>query len=90
LITKESLGLTVQSLILDKENSMLVIPGFKDKDSAVDFNKLVEKMNPASSISKPGKFENVVITNDNLNILYDTKEIDTYMKFYRKNYQIDN
>ena len=86
LISKERLSLTAQSLILDEAKSMILIPGFKDKKSAVDFNKIVDKVNPASILGSPGKSENIVITVENFNILFRTKEIDTYMNFYRKNY----
>ena len=88
LISKEGLSLTAQSLILDQDKSMILVPGFKDKESAMDFNKKVNKIDPNSVLESLGNTENIVITVDNFNILFRTKEIDTYMKFYRKNYQI--
>lgn len=90
LISKEGLSLTAQSLILDDAKSMILIPDFKDKKSAMEFNNIVDKIDPSSILVSPGKSENIVITVDNFNILYQTKEIDTYMKFYRKNYQIND
>jgi hypothetical protein len=90
LISKEGLSLTAQSLILDEDKTMILVPGFKDRKSAMNFNKIVDKVDPASVLESSGKSENIIITLDNFNILFRTKEIDTYMKFYRKNYQIND
>lgn len=86
LIADDSL-LKIGNLILDEKNSLILISEFSDKQSAVDFNKKVEAEKPAEKINKTGKFYNFVITKDNFNILYQTRELDTYLKFYRKNYQ---
>ncbi|MEO9966166.1 MAG: methyltransferase [Reichenbachiella sp.] len=79
--------LKIGNLILDETNSMILISEFELRKTAEDFNQLVEAENPAEKINKTGKFFNFVITKDNFNILYQTKELDTYLKFYRKNYQ---
>lgn len=86
LIT-ESSPLKIGNLILDEQYSMILISEFSDKEIAINFNKEVETEKPAEKINKTGKFYNFVITKDNFNILYQTKELDTYLKFYRKNYQ---
>lgn len=83
----EGSTLKIGNLILDDKRSMILISEFADKTSAVEFNKKVEAENPAEKINKTGKFYNFVITKDNFNILYQTKELDTYLVFYRKNYQ---
>lgn len=75
------------NLILDENHSMILISSFEDKTSAVAFNLRVIQENPAEKINKTGKFSNFVITKDNFNILYQTKELDTYLRFYRKTYQ---
>lgn len=86
LIPQES-ALKIGNLILDENRSMVLISEFTDRQSAVDFNSEVDIEKPAEKINKTGKFSNFVITKDNFNILYQTKELDTYLKFYRKNYQ---
>lgn len=78
--------LTVQSLILDGKNSMILVQEFGDKASALEFNSLVEAENMERTIQTTGKLQRFVITKENFDILYDTKELDTYLKFYRKNY----
>lgn len=80
-------SLKTGNLLLDEIHSMILISEFPDKDSAISFNAKVEQENPAEKINKTGKFSNFVITKDNFNILYQTKELDTYLRFYRKTYQ---
>lgn len=86
LISEDS-SLKIGNLILDGKHSMVLISEFLDKQSANEFNTKVEAEKPAEKINKTGKFSNFVITKDNFNILYQTKELETYLKFYRKNYQ---
>lgn len=86
LIPEDS-PLKIGNLILDEKKSMVLISEFLNKQSAIDFNSKVETEKPSEKINKTGKFSNFVITKDNFNILYQTKELETYLKFYRKNYQ---
>jgi len=79
-------SLKVGNLLLDASYSMILISEFDTKQKAEIFNKLMESENPAEKINKTGKFYNFVITKDNFNILYQTKELDAYLKFYRRNY----
>ncbi|MEQ6118542.1 methyltransferase [Reichenbachiella sp. MALMAid0571] len=86
LIAQHELNLSVQSLILDGKNSMILIQEFKDKEAAMTFDQLVKKVNPEDQIKKSGIFHDFIITKDNFDILYNTKELDSYLTFYRKNY----
>lgn len=86
LIPEDS-PLKIGNLILDEKRSIILISEFADKASAIAFNEKVETEKPSEKINKSGKFSNFVITKDNFNILYQTRELDTYLKFYRKNYQ---
>ncbi|UXX80149.1 methyltransferase [Reichenbachiella carrageenanivorans] len=86
LIPEES-SLKIGNLLLDEKHSIILISEFADKASAIAFNEKVETEKPSEKINKSGKFSNFVITKDNFNILYQTRELDTYLKFYRKNYQ---
>jgi len=86
LIAQNELNLSVQSLILDGKNSMILIQEFKDKEAALAFDQLVKKVNPEGQIKKAGIFYDFIITKDNFDILYNTKELDSYLTFYRKNY----
>jgi hypothetical protein len=78
--------LSIGNLILDKKHSLILISEFDTKEAAVSFNKMVDEENPSEKINETGKFYNFVITKDNFNIFYQTQELDSYLKFYRKNY----
>ncbi|MFY0626527.1 MAG: hypothetical protein JXR07_09540 [Reichenbachiella sp.] len=79
-------GLEIGNMVLDKTNSLILITEFKNKSDAVAFNAKIEAENPSEKINKSGKFYNFVITKENFDIFYQTKELDTYLKFYRKIY----
>ncbi|MGL1888244.1 MAG: hypothetical protein OCD76_17140 [Reichenbachiella sp.] len=84
----EEEGLKVGNLLLDDYYSMVMISEFRDKKSAEAFNQKIETDKPDEKIKKSGKFYNFVITQDNFNIFYQTKELENYLKFYRKNYLV--
>ena len=65
---------------------MILIQEFKDKEAAKVFDELVKKENLEDQIKKSGIFYDFIITKDNFDILYNTKELDSYLTFYRKNY----
>lgn len=79
-------NLKVGNLILDGEQSMILISEFPNRESAQDFDQIIIDENPADELNKTSKFYNFVITKENFNIFYETKELDTYLRFYRKNY----
>lgn len=79
-------GLEIGNMLLDKEHSLVLISEFSSQEQAIQFNERIEAENPAEKINKTGKFYNFVITKQNFDVFYQTKEIDTYLKFYRKNY----
>ena len=86
LINSSNLPLEFGNLILDEKNSMILIQMFENKETALSFGQMVQSKNPKEALNKAGKFYNFVITKDNFDILYNTKELDSYMKFYKKNY----
>lgn len=86
LLTEED-NLNIGNLILDQTHSMILISEFETKELSEAFNTKVESENTEEKINKSGVFSNFVITKENFNILYQTRELDTYLKFYRKHYQ---
>lgn len=87
-LLKEGDNLHVGNLVLDKDYSMILIEEFTDRQSAEQFNARIASENPSEKINKTGKFYNFVITKENFDIFYQTKELETYLTFYRKNYQL--
>lgn len=88
-ILKDHDDLKFSGLILNKDFSMILISEFDSKSKALEFNQKVSSENLNEKIKKSEKFYNFVITKENFEILYKTKELDTYLKFYRKNYPQD-
>ena len=80
--------LEIGLLVFDKEHSMVLISEFENKESAVAFNNKVNSENPSEKINKSGKFYNFVISQENFDSFYQTKELDTYLNFFRKNYPV--
>ena len=75
IIDNSITGLKVGNLILDDKHSMILISEFTDKESALSFNQIIEDQNPADNLTKTTKFYNFVITKENFNIFYETKEL---------------
>ncbi|MCV9388672.1 type IX secretion system periplasmic lipoprotein PorW/SprE [Reichenbachiella ulvae] len=86
LIEKNQMEVSVGNLILDEKYSLILLSEFANKSDAVEFNEIVDEQKPSEKINKSGKFYNFVITKENFNIFYQTKELDTYLTFYSKNY----
>ncbi|RJE71194.1 hypothetical protein BGP76_08560 [Reichenbachiella sp. MSK19-1] len=83
-----NINVKIGNLILDSKHSMILLSEFPDKKSAVDFNRIITDQKPSEKINKSGKFYNFVITKENFNIFYQTKELDSYLTFYSKNYPV--
>lgn len=87
LESKNLRNLKTGNLILSEDNSMVFIDSFPGKGTAfnffTDFNKEVSLRDKF----KGKKFSIFVITEDNFDIFYRTKDIDTYLNFFQKNYQ---
>ena len=85
-IDENKLSLKSGNLLLSDEYSMAVIDNIEDKGSAsrilTSFN---EQMTPVQSFKGEKHFV-FIITEGNFDILYRTKDIETYQAFFEKNY----
>ncbi len=77
--------LTTANLILDVDNSIVMVNEFATKDEAMEFysgfkESGIEEKFPTT------EFSTFVITKDNFKIFYETKELDSYIKFFVDNY----
>jgi tetratricopeptide (TPR) repeat protein len=75
------------NLILDQEKSMLLVNDFPGKGSAIGFSKMFNDNVALSDTFKGEKIEVFVITEDNFDIFYKTKDISAYLNFFEKHYQ---
>lgn len=66
-------------LEIDKTRSFIVVKTFKSKDDSLLFYDILKSEQSNENVI-------FVITKLNFEVLYQTKEIDTYFKFFEKNY----
>ncbi len=82
--------LKTANMILTEKKSLIIIEQFSDKKAAMSF---LTKFNGENSPLKDFNsldFSNFVITKDNFDIFYKTKDIDNYLSFFKENYINDN
>lgn len=75
------------NLILDQSKSMILVNDFPGKGTAEGFVKLFSEKISLSDIFKGEKIEVFVITEDNFEVFYKTKDISAYLNFFEKHYQ---
>ncbi len=80
-------GFKTSNLILDEENSMILVNEFDNKENASEFynnfNQNPESVNRLANY----KTTNFVISRENFKTLYSTKGLDYYVNFFKKHYQ---
>lgn len=82
--------LTTANLMLDNGKVMVLVEHFPDMEIAkAYYNKFNSEVSPLNNLPveiKNNVKQNFVITEDNLNILYKTKDIGKYLRFFEKHY----
>ena len=74
------------TLKLDNINGLILVQPFQNQEDALLYYDLFKAENSSSTESTSIKFDTFVITKSNFEILYKTKELNTYKKFYSTNY----
>lgn len=75
------------NLILDQDKSMILVNDFPGKGTAEGFVKLFSEKISLSDLFKGEKIEVFVITEDNFEVFYKTKDVSAYLNFFEKHYQ---
>lgn len=75
------------NLIFDDDHSMVLINEFANKDTAMEYYKKFNSEDSPMNDFSTYNLVNFVISKDNFQILYQTKGIDEYLKFFKKNYR---
>ena len=79
--------LTSKSSVLDKDNKLIMIKSFKNKDLAQDYvTWLSDKLNDIMPGVQPEQYFIGSISSQNYTTLMNTKKIYNYRRFYRLNY----
>lgn len=73
------------NLILNETSTMFLVNWFPGKGTALKFLELYKKENVLSTLN-PETIKVFLITKDNFDILYKTKDPEAYLKFYNSNY----
>ena len=77
--------LTTANLILDASKSIVMVNEFASKQEAMEFYMAFEESSLTDEYPATN-FSSFVITEDNFKIFYETKELDSYVKFFDSNY----
>lgn len=80
-------NLRTGNLILSDQKSMLLINVFPGRGTAVNFMKSFNEEVNLSETFKGQKFDVFVITEDNFDIFYQTKDVSAYLTFFDKHYK---
>ncbi|WP_370088888.1 methyltransferase [Ekhidna sp.] len=87
LKSKNLTNLKTGNLILSDDKSMLLINIFPGKGTATSFLKTFNEEANLKDTFKGQKFDTFVITEDNFDIFYRTKDVSAYLTFFEKHYQ---
>jgi len=79
--------LKVANLKFDDERSLIIITEFKDRNQALKYYEKInaEKVIPADERNE--NLDNFVISKDNFQIFYKTKDFKNYISFFQKHYK---
>ncbi|MBL3657749.1 type IX secretion system periplasmic lipoprotein PorW/SprE [Fulvivirga sediminis] len=79
-------NLKTSNLILNEKYDMVMVTGLGQKDDAAKYYEKFINTDAISEDTKNSKFYKFVITKDNFNIFYQTKDLEAYLRFFNKNY----
>ena len=79
-------NLTLGNLILDPRRSMILVNSFPGKEQASSFYEQFNANNSLFEEYATIKFYNFVISRENFNVFYQTKDLEAYLTFFNNNY----
>lgn len=85
-IKENGLSLKTGNIVLDENNAMILVSEFPTKRTADTFLRLLNESMSPSEKYKGEKIYPLVITKENFEILYETKDLETYLTFFDKFY----
>ncbi len=78
--------LQLSNLILDSGRTAVLVGLFENGETAYDYLKKIENNHVIDSEWQNSKMTSFVIGTDNFDILYQTKDLQSYLKFFNENY----
>ncbi len=79
-------NLDMSNLILESGRTAVLVGKFKNGETAYDYLKKIENNHVIDSEGQRANLINFVIGKDNFDILYQTKDLQSYLKFFNKTY----
>lgn len=79
-------SLKTSTLILDDNLAMILVSDFAGKETAMAYYDRFAAADPVNEPIRNSKFYKFVITKDNFNIFYQSKDLDTYLQFFDNHY----
>ncbi len=86
-LSSSGMALTNGNLVLDEKYSMVLVSDIPGKASSQTFLQLFQNSVDLEEKYKGENFYTLVITKDNFEILYESKDLRGYLNFFDKNYQ---
>lgn len=82
-VSNNKMALDVGTLVLNETFALVRVEEFPGKGSATAFKEMFEN---AVAVNTEDEFYLLLITLDNFEIFYETKDLETYLTFFEKNY----
>jgi hypothetical protein len=82
----KDLKLKTSNMVFNDMYTLTLVADLPGISTALDYRKTFNEKLPVLTEFRNHKFHNFVITKDNFDILYRTKGLDEYLKFFEKNY----
>ncbi len=86
ILNGQNMNLNSAGLVLDEKYSMVLVSELPGKSSAQAFLKIFHEQSELNEKYKDEIFYELIITKDNFNILYESKDLKSYLNFFDKNY----
>ncbi len=88
VVETNNMQLKVSGVVLDDKYSMVTVNELPGKGSAESFMKIFRRSSDFLEAHKGEIYYDLVITEQNFDILYESKDLKTYLNFFEKNYKI--
>ena len=80
---------TVSAMFLNSKQQIVRVKGLTNKKDAIQYFKRIKEENLIFNDLQQSEYYQFVISNDNFTIFYDDKDISKYLKFFSKNYSLN-
>ena len=87
LKSKNLNSLKTGNLVLNETKSMIFVDSFEERENAKEFFRTFNEDVDLKEKFKGEKFDVFVITEDNFDLFYKTKDVSSYLNFFEKHYR---